>query len=95
MAARHRSTDGRALSSAEEQLLVPGFEHLQLIGLQPLREALDVQDQFVSLVEQLLADLLLHPVPPGAQLRVALKDIQASSDRLRTRIIDWSYSLLL
>lgn len=85
MVTRGRSTDSPVLPSAE-QLLKPRFEHLQVITLQLLRKALDVQDQLVSLVEQLFADLLLHPVFPGTQLRVALKHIQASSNRLRNRI---------
>lgn len=70
----HRSADSPVLPSAE-QLLKPWFEHLHLIALQLLRKARDVQDQLVSLVEQLFADLLLHPVSPGTQLRVALKHI--------------------
>lgn len=69
-----------------EQLLKAWLHHLQVFGLHLLRKALDVQDGLVSLVEQLRADLLLHPVSPGAQLREALEHIQASSDRLRIGI---------
>lgn len=69
-----------------EQLLKPWLHHLQVIRLDLLRKALDVQDGLVSLVEQLLADLLLHPVSPGAQLREALEHIQAGSNRLRIGI---------
>lgn len=85
MVTRHRSTDSPVLPSAE-QLLKPWFEHLHLITLHLLRKARDVQDQLVSLVEQFFTDLLLDPVSPGTQLRVALKHIQASSNRLRNRI---------
>lgn len=69
-----------------EHLLKPWFHHLQEIRLDLLRKALDAHDGLVGLVEQLLADLLLHPVSPGAQLRVALEHIQAGSNRLRIRI---------
>lgn len=69
-----------------EQLLKAWLHHLQVIRLDLLRKALDVQDGLVSLVEQLLADLLLHPVSPGAQLREALEHIQARPNRLRIRI---------
>lgn len=85
--------DQSVLLSAE-QLLKLGFDHLQLLSLQLLRKTPDVQDRLVSLVEQLFAHFLLHPVPPGAQLRVALKHIHAGSNRLQDNVGNLSRAYL-
>lgn len=68
-----------------KELLKPWPEHLQpAVTLHLRRQALYVHDHHVRIVEQPLTHRLLQTVPPGGQLRPALKHIQAGANRLRS-----------
>lgn len=69
-----------------EHLLKPRLEDFQhAIFLKGLWKGVYIHDGLVSFVEQLLSDLLLHAVSPGAQSRPAFKHIQTSANRLQNR----------
>lgn len=72
-------------TDSAKELLKPQPQHLQTaVALHLRRQALDVHDHHVRIVEQPLTHRLLQTVPPGGQLWPALKHIQARADRLQS-----------
>lgn len=73
-----KTDSAKELLKARKQRLQPA------VALHLRRQALDVHDDHVCIVEQPLTHRLLQTVSPGAQLRSALKHIQAGGNRLQS-----------
>lgn len=72
-------------TDSAKELLKPRPQHLKpAVALHLRRQALDLHDRHVRIGEQPLTHCLLQTVPPGAQLRPALKHIQAGANRLQS-----------
>lgn len=72
-------------TDSAKELLKPRPQHLQpAVALHLRWQALNVHDHHVRIIEQPLTHRLLQAVPPGGQLRPALKHIQAGANRLQS-----------